>query len=398
MIKTVLTEIYILFLIILLAQSGYSSAQEDYDELMQRAFTLRKEARFEEAEKIYSRILGKNPDDVDALVGRGFCFLRDKDLYENAEEDFQKVIEKTPSYVDAYYGLALIHKRSGKWKRAKETLEKARENSAGNEEALRYLSGISWQMSHFPLARSIDKEYPPVAKRKLNQFNNEIYLNYTHDWVEDRPDWYQAGLTYVRYFRPDFNANLSYTRYKRYGILDNQIGLGFSYRHNMNIILEYQGYFAIDQNFLAAQKHHPIVYFIFPSSTVIGLGVRLDKYETGWAKVGRLELKQYMGSFYGEYSLYTGEDNLDRSVTTHIVKLGYEKENRLYCYAGYSNGDETVEPGGGTIITDQLVETVFVNLRYFLSDRWGIILAGGPEYRDKKLFRNTASLTLFARF
>jgi YaiO family outer membrane protein len=365
---------------------------------MQRAFSLRKEARFEEAEKIYSRILEKNPDDVDALTGRGFCFLRDRDLYEKAEEDFQKVIDKTPSYVDAYYGLALIHKRCGKWKRAKKALEKANENSAGNKEALRYLSEISWQMSHFPLARSIDKEYPPAPARKLQEFSNEIYLNYTNDWVKDRPDWQQAGITYVRYFRPDFNANLSYTRYKRYGILDNQIGLGLSYRHNMNISFEYQGYFSIDQNYLAVQKHHPVIYYIFPSSTVIGVGVRLDKYETGWANVGRLELKQYIGSFYGEYSLYSGKDYFDRSVTTHIVKVGYEKANKLLFYAGYSYGDETVEPGGGTIISDQLVETIFFNLRYFLSTKWGIFLSGGPEYRDNELFRTTAALTLFARF
>ncbi|UCE41666.1 MAG: YaiO family outer membrane beta-barrel protein [Candidatus Aminicenantes bacterium] len=396
--KIVLNELCIFLLIILLMQNGYSSTQEDYDELMQRAFSLRKEARFEEAEKIYSRILEKNPDDVDALVGRGFCFLHNKDLFKKAEEDFQEVIDKTPSYVDAYYGLALIYKRSAKWNKAREALEKARGSCAGDEEALRYLSDISWQISHFPLARSIDKEYPPTATRKLKEFYNEIYLNYTNDWVKDRPDWYQAGLTYVRYFRPDFNANLSFTQYRRYGIDDSQIGLGLNYRYDMNFSFEYQGYFSINQYFLAGQKHHPIMYYNFPSSTLIGLGVRLDKYETGWAKVGRFEFKQYMGSFYGEYSLYIGKDDFNRSVTTHIVKVGFEKENKIFCYAGYSNGDETVEPGGGTIITDQLVETVFINLRYFLSPKWGIFLAGGPEYRDKKLFRTTIALSLFVRF
>ena len=396
--KTVLNNLCVLLLVILLMQNSYGSAQEDYDELMKRALSLRKEARVAEAENIYTRILEKNLDDVDALVGRGFCYLRHKDLFEKAEEDFQKVIEKTPSYVDAYYGLALIYKRSGKWKKSKGVLEKAKEKCAGDEEALRYLSEISWQISHFPLARSIDREYPPAADRKLSEFYNEIYPNYTHDRVEGLPNWYQTGLTYVRHFRPDLNANLSYTQYRRHGLNEGQIGLGLSYRYNMNFSLEYQGYFSTNQNFLASQKHHPIMYYSFPTSTVIGMGVRLDKYEAGWAKVGRFEIKQYLGSFYGEYSLLPGKDNLSRSVTTHIVRVGYEQEDKFLCQAGYSSGDETLEPGGGSIITDQLVETVFFNLRYYIRPEWGMILSGGPEYRDNKLFRVTAALTLFVRF
>ncbi len=396
--KNVLNAACLLLLIFLVVQNTYGSAQDNYAELMQLALSLRNEARFEEAEKIYTRILGNNPDDVDALVGRGFCLLRDKDLYGKAEEDFQKVIDRTPSYVDAYYGMALIYKRSGKWKQAKGVLEKARKNCAGEEEALRYLSIISWQVSHFPLARSLDKEYPPEANRKLREYKNDIYLNYMHDWVKDQPDWYQAGLTYVRYFRPDLVANFSYAQYKRHGENDGQIGLGMSYRYNMNLSFEYQAYISTQQNYLAAHKHHPIVYYSFPSSTVIGLGARLDKYDSGWARVARFELRQYIGSFYGEYTLYTGQDNFARSVTTHIGKVGYEKEEKLLCYAGYSYGDETVELGGGSSFPDQIVETVFLNLRYYVSTKWGVLLSGGPEYRDNKLFRTTGAVALFVRF
>lgn len=166
----------------------------------------------------------------------------------------------------------------------------------------------------------------------------------------------------------------------------------------MNLSFEYQGYFSANPDFLAAQKYHPILYYSFPSFTVIGLGVRLDKYDTGWAKVGRFELRQYIGSFYAEYTLFSGKDNFNRSVTTHIGKVGFEKEDKLFCYAGYSNGDETLDLGGGSIFSDQLVESIFFNLRYYISTKWGVMLSGGPEYRDHRLFRTTGAVSLFVRF
>lgn len=396
--RKVLNTTFIIFLVLFVAQRSFSASVENYDELMQEAFSLRKEARFEEAEKIYSRIIAQNPDDVDALVGRGFCLLRHEGFFKKAEKDFQKVIDKTPCYIDAYYGLALINKRSGRWNEAKALLEKAEESCAENEKALRYLSDISWQIGHFPLARSVDKKFPPEKTRKLKDFHHEFYLNYTYDWVEDRPDWHQAGLTYVHHFRPDINAGLSWTEYKRNDTYDHQIGLSLSYRFNMNLSFEYQSYFSTDRNFLADQKHHPILYYSFPSFTVIGAGVRLDEYKNGWSEVGRFDFKQYIRSFYGEYTLFTGQDNFDRSVMTHIAKVGYEKEDKFICHVGYSYGDETIDLYGGSNFSDQLVESIFFNFRYYINAKWGVILAGGPEYRDSKLYRTTGAISLFMRF
>ena len=396
--RNALITTFIFFLVFFVVPKSFSTSIEDYDELMREALSLRKEARLEEAGKIYSHIIAENPDDVDALVGRGFCLLRHKDFYKKAEKDFQKVIDKTPCYIDAYYGLVLINKRSGRWNEAKALLEKARENCAEDEKALRYLSDISWQIGHFPLARSVDKKFPPEKTRKLKDFHHEFYLNYTYDWVEDRPDWHQAGLTYVHHFRPDINSGLSFTEYKRNDTYDHQIGLSLSYRFNMNLSFEYQSYFSTDRNFLADQKHHPILYYSFPSFTVIGAGVRLDEYKNGWSEVGQFDFKQYIRSFYGEYTLLTGQDNFDRSVMTHIVKVGYEKEDKLFCHVGYSYGDETVDLYGGSNFSDQLVESIFFNLRYFINAKWGVILAGGPEFRDSKLYRTTGAISLFMRF
>ena len=90
--RKIIITLFFLFLISFVAQTSFAAALENYDALMQEALSLRKEARFDEAEKLYSLIISENPEDVDALVGRGFCSLHHKDLYRKAEEDFQNLI------------------------------------------------------------------------------------------------------------------------------------------------------------------------------------------------------------------------------------------------------------------------------------------------------------------
>jgi len=67
-----------------------SAEIKDYDKLMQEASFLRLGGKPDEAEVIYSDVLSKNPDDTDALVGRGFSRMRDKKYYDEAIADFKK--------------------------------------------------------------------------------------------------------------------------------------------------------------------------------------------------------------------------------------------------------------------------------------------------------------------
>ncbi len=64
----------------------------------------------------------------------------------------------------------------------------------------------------------------------------------------------------------------------------------------------------------------------------------------------------------------------------------------------YSHGDETIDLYGGSNFSDQLVESIFFNLRYFINAKYGVILAGGPEYRDSEHYRTTGAISLFMRF
>ncbi len=386
-----------LSLILLVSLACRSAVAQSYEEEMQAALLLRHEGNSEAAGKIYSKIIAANPGDVDARVGRGFCLIQNEKVFADAEKDFEVVIKLAPSYIDAYYGLALIYKRRGRWREAMQILEIAEEHCA-DEDGRKYLADICWQIGHLSLARSVTTGSNSETTERVKGYSNEVYLNYTYDWVEDRPDWYQASAVYVRHLRPDLNVGASFSTYRRSGEYDEQLGLSLGYRHNIYWSFEYQGFYSADNDFLARQKHHPMFHCSFPSSTVVGAGLKWDEYEDGWATSGRFDVRQYVRSFYVEYSVLAGRDNFDRSVTTHIAKVGYESDNRLFAHLGYSSGDETSGEVGGSVFSDQRVESLFVNLRYFFSPKCGIIVAGGPEYRDSELFRTTGAISGFSRF
>lgn len=388
-----------IFALALLLLPHWSAANVafDYESAMREAAAARSENRCPDAIRLYETVLATAPRDVDALVGRGFCLIRNPDQLESAERDFKTVISIAPDYVDAYYGLAIIYRRTGRRDEARAILEEARAHCE-DADCRDYLAEISWRIGHFSLARTLDDRTPAERQRQLRGFQHEIYLTYTYDWVEDRPDWYRAGIDYVHHPRPDLGLGASLHRYRRNNQYDNQLGITASYRFNSHTAFEYWGYFADDPAFLAEQKHHPMFYYSFPSALLVGIGARLDEYDGDWARVGRLDIRQYVNRFFGEYSLLTGRDNFDRDVTTHIGRIGYEEDDRLIAQLGYSNGDESIEQFGGSSFSDQKVETIFFSVRYRLNDTWGVIAAGGPEYRDDELFRTTGSLSVFARF
>ncbi len=392
-----LIQVAIIAVGLLLSYECLAEVFDDYDEKMSAALSLRLADKSEEAETIYSGIIAVKSNDVDALVGRGFCRIRTPSEFEGAEADFRAVIELAPSYIDAYYGLALIYKRTGRWSEAKAILGLAAAHSSGDE-ATQYLADICWQIGHLTLARSIDLRPLAQSMRKVRGYREELYLSYIYDWVEDRPDWYQGGAVFIHHPRPDFNVGGSLFEYRRNEEYDVQLGLSAGYRHDMNWSFGYQSYFSLDPNFLSRQKHHPSFAYSFPSSTVVGAGLRLDEYGNGWARVARFDIRQYMRAFYAEYSLLTGYDNLDRSVTTHIARIGYEGDGSLSAHLGYSSGSETLEQGGGSGFSDQLVESLFVSLKYFVSPPYAIILSYGPEYRDSELFRTTGAVSVGLRF
>jgi YaiO family outer membrane protein len=365
---------------------------------MREASELQRSGKQETAEKIYNEVLSNNPDDVDALVGRGFCRLKDKSRYEEALADFKRVIQLAPDYVDAYFGQAIIYRRRGDRASARDVLLQCKRACEGDEEKLRYLAVLCWREGHFSLARQLDREYPPPPHRRLIKHPNEVCLNYSPDWVKNRPDWETMGFSFVRQQRRDFTWWFSFTRYYRYQKDDLEVGLGIAFRYTHSFGIEYEGYFSDSAGFLADQKHLLKSNITLPSSTIVGLGLNLSKYNKDWARLGRLELTQYIGACHAKYTLLSGMDNNDESVTTHIFELSYERELRYSFRLGYATGNESIDRGGGSFFSDLRVDTLFTSVRYYLTSTWGLIIGGAREWRDERFNRDMVSVSIFKRF
>lgn len=391
-------KILVFFLLLgLLAASSTSPAAQGYTQSMDRARELRTSGDFNKAKNIYEKILNQDPDNADALVGRGFClfFL---DMNDRALRDFQKAVRLVPDYVDAYVGQAKVFKRRGKWRRAEAVLEKCLKALEGDEEKLRYLAVSAWREGFFHLARRLDREYPPVESRQLIEKPNIVYFTYSYDWVENRDNWRMEKSTFVRRLRPDLSWRISLGRYHRYGQEDKEMGAGMSYRYSNRLGFSYDLFLSGGSNFLADQRHQPKMNFLALPATSIGLGADFLEYDGDWAKLARMELKKNLDNWYGKYSLIIGKDSKSQNVDTSIFEVGYSREKNYRFRLGFSAGDETVEEAGARELSQDRVRSVYAVSRYFVTSSWGLIGSLSREWRDNKIFRSSASLSVFKRF
>jgi len=375
-----------------------AAAQEpNYDRNMRKAREFRLSGRQKEAESIYNDILKENPDDTDALVGRGFCRLS-KGRFTGAADDFNRAIELAPDYVDAYVGKAILHRRKGDRGSALAALEVCEQALGKDQNKQRYLAESSWREGHFGFARGLDSRYGVRPGRKLVDYPNEIYLNASLDRLERGDDWDSTGITYVRRHRPDLTWWISHTLYGRYDDSDSESGAGLAFRPTGRISLALEGYISDAEDFLAEYKYKAIANIEILSYTILGLGADFSRYGSDWSEVGRLELTRYVGEFYGKYTLLAGNDSNDENVSTSIFEMGCEKELRYSIRIGYAAGNESVEEGTGTEFSQDEIDTVFGSVRYYVTPEWGLIVGGSYEWRDGDPFREGGSLSAFYRF
>jgi predicted Zn finger-like uncharacterized protein len=78
-----------------------------------QAERLREQGRFEEALDLYGRVAGEDPENVEALTGRGLCYL-DLERYPPAEASFEAALQVDPRDPDALLGLAETYRWQGK--------------------------------------------------------------------------------------------------------------------------------------------------------------------------------------------------------------------------------------------------------------------------------------------
>ncbi|HEY6005642.1 MAG TPA: tetratricopeptide repeat protein, partial [Anaeromyxobacter sp.] len=81
--------------------------------LLAQAARLREKGELEAALDLYGRVAAEDPENVEALTGRGLCYL-DLERYPPAEASFQAALGIDPRQPDALLGLAETYRWQGK--------------------------------------------------------------------------------------------------------------------------------------------------------------------------------------------------------------------------------------------------------------------------------------------
>ncbi len=391
---------------VLLFLVGNSLAQiekpESYRDRLERARRLRIEGHVEEALTIYNAMLEKSHRDVDALVGRGYCYTRDSETLDHALTDFEKAIVLTPTYIDAYIGAATVLRRQGKWDEAGQILLKCEKANANNPSRLRYLAITAWRESQFILARRLDEENPPEKGREILSRPSRVSTSYSyHNLTRNRDDWHSLGAKLSHKPRPDASLSVGFKNWWRYGKTDWSARFGASYRHSYRTSLSYDGAFSDKGGFLADQKHKVMARRKLFKRARLGAGISFKNYGNDWSERYILEARQTAGNFFGRYKYSWGTDSKDEDVETHSFSLGYEKELRYSISATYTDAEETIEIPIGADDFDFLnedVDTISIRVSYYFTHATGIYLGWTYETREEELFRRAHSISAFHRF
>jgi YaiO family outer membrane protein len=373
---------------------------EGYKEKMARARELRLTGHTEEALVLYDEILEQSHRDVDALVGRGYCYVRNSDHIDKALADFEKVIVLVPTYVDAYVGAAIVHRRKGDWDKAEAAFLQCEEACADNAKRKRYLATAAWQEGQFRIARRLDKEYPPEPERVLTKEPTRVSVNVGHYWLERGEDWDVTGVSVSHRVRPDVSVSASFKGWMRYGDSDSVGSLGASYRHTSRSSISYKTRFSDSSGFLVDRSHRVMAKYDLFKRTKVGLGASASKYSVNWSEKVQFQIKQKLDNFHVGYKLSTGRDTKDQDVSSHSFEAGYRRDQLYSLTASYRWGDETVEVESGDDFefrTDD-VETARISVGYYINDLTSLNAGYMHEWRNSDLYRRGVTLSASRRF
>jgi len=82
-------------------------------QMLAEAQRLRERGKVEKALDLYGRVAELEPDNPEALAGRGWCYL-DLSQYPPAEASFQAALEEDPTHAEALIGLAETYRYEGR--------------------------------------------------------------------------------------------------------------------------------------------------------------------------------------------------------------------------------------------------------------------------------------------
>jgi tetratricopeptide (TPR) repeat protein len=102
--------------------------------LVAEARRLREANKPEPALELYGRALAADPENVDALAGRGLCYF-DLEQYAPAEASLQEALRLSPTQADALLGLAETYRARGRKAEAIAMYERYLAAHPGGDEA-----------------------------------------------------------------------------------------------------------------------------------------------------------------------------------------------------------------------------------------------------------------------
>jgi tetratricopeptide (TPR) repeat protein len=102
--------------------------------LLAEANRLREASKVAQALELYGRVVSQEPENVEALTGRGLCYL-DLDQLAPAEASLQEALRRSPAQPDALLGLAETYRTQGRKAEAIAQFERYLAAHPGGDEA-----------------------------------------------------------------------------------------------------------------------------------------------------------------------------------------------------------------------------------------------------------------------
>jgi len=161
----------LLFLSIFLHTAFAAFCQSnDSRSALNEARQLAETGRHEASEALYNRILSKEPNNLEALVGTAYNYSWWKQ-YNKARLNFEAVLSINPDYAEALIGQGYNYAWSGNYEMAQAVFERLSKQTPDNPEALKGMGYVQlWSGNGAeaePYFRSLATKYPDVPEYRI---------------------------------------------------------------------------------------------------------------------------------------------------------------------------------------------------------------------------------------
>jgi tetratricopeptide (TPR) repeat protein len=170
----------------LFAKRDYEGALASYDRLLQlkaddevgqfnRAVTLHRLGRKDQAKQVYESILAKNEGDVAAALNLG-AILKDEGQLDQAIALYKKVLKQDEYNADLLNNLSVLQRKKKEYKGAVATIRKLLMRDKDNVDAYKNLALIHYDQKQYKLSQTILENALKMATEQKKE-DPDIYVN-----------------------------------------------------------------------------------------------------------------------------------------------------------------------------------------------------------------------------